>query len=132
MMKYFRYKEFDSPDLPGSGRRMMNKEFLSFLDLLRGRCKFPFVVTSGFRTHEYNNSLIESPHYKASATSSHLAGGAADISIRDSYRRALFIGNAMELSSELNLPVRIGISKTFCHIDIDTAKGKNSPRVCVY
>ena len=119
MMKYFRYKEFDSPDLAGSGRRMMNKEFLSFIDSLRGRCKFPFVVSSGFRTHEYNNSLIESPV-------------ASDISIRDSYRRALFIGNAIELSSELDLPIRLGISKTFCHIDIDTAKGKNSPRIWVY
>lgn len=129
-MKYFRYKEFDSPDLKGSGRRLMNKEFLSFIDQLRGKCKFPFVVTSGFRTHEYNNSLIESPHYKASPTSSHLKGVAADISIRDSYRRALFIGNAIELASELDLPIRIGIASTFCHIDIDNEK--NSPRIWVY
>ena len=130
MMKYFRYKEFDSPDLKGSGKKMMKPHFLDFIDELRNRCKFPFVITSGFRTHEYNNSLVESPRYKASSKSSHLKGIAADVSIRDSKRRALFIGHAVELCHELDLPVRVGISSTFCHIDLDTEK--NSPRIWVY
>ena len=129
-MKYFRFKEFDSPDLPLSGKNLMKKEFLSFIDQLRGKCGFPFVVTSGFRTQEYNQSLVESPKYKESRTSSHLKGVAAYISIRDSKRRALFIGFAIELAQELNLPMRIGISSTFCHIDIDSEK--NSPRIWVY
>ena len=129
-MKYFRYKEFDSPDLAGSGAKMMKDHFLKFIDELRGRCDFPFKITSGFRTHEYNQSLVESPHYKASSKSSHLKGLAADVSIRDAYRRSLFIGHAFELCSELDYPVRIGISGTFCHIDLDTEK--NSPRIWTY
>ena len=36
-MKYFKYSEFDSPDVIGSGKKYMNKEFLEMLDLCRER-----------------------------------------------------------------------------------------------
>ena len=130
MMKYFKYKEFDSPDLPRSGLRCMKKDFLAMLDELRGRCRFPFKVTSGFRTYEHNLSLCNNPLYKASKTSSHMKGVAADIYINDSRKRALFIGHAIEICSERDLPLRIGIGKNFCHIDID--KDKASPRIWTY
>ncbi len=129
-MKYFKYKEFDSPDLPRSGLMCMDKEFLEMLDELRGRCGFPFKVTSGFRTYNHNLSLCKNPLYKASKTSSHMKGVAADIFINDSKKRALFVGFAIELCSELDLPIRIGIGKNFCHIDIDNDKA--SPRVWIY
>tara|TARA_Y100001963_G_C6605326_1_gene364489 strand:+ start:25 stop:414 length:390 start_codon:yes stop_codon:yes gene_type:complete len=129
-MRYFRYKEFDSPDLKRSGLKMMKPRFLEFIDELRHRCGFPFVITSGFRTVRYNQRLIESPHYKASPKSSHLKGIAADVSIRDAKSRALFVGHAVELCDELDLPLRIGIARTFCHIDLDTEK--SSPRIWTY
>tara|TARA_R100000664_G_C2748906_1_gene136322 strand:- start:1591 stop:1992 length:402 start_codon:yes stop_codon:yes gene_type:complete len=131
-LKFFTYKEFDCPYLPGSGKVMMKPHFLKFIDTLRGRCKFPFYISSGFRTKEFNQYLIDNPKYKASKTSSHLKGLACDIKIRDSKKRAIFIGCAIELASEMDYPVRIGVSKTFCHIDLDTAYNKKSPRIWLY
>lgn len=129
-LRYFKYKEFDSPDLPRSGLVCMKKPFLNFIDELRHRCGFPFKVTSGFRTYDYNQSLIKNPKYKASATSSHLRGIAADIAIIDSKKRALFIGHAIEICHDWDLPLRIGVGDNFCHIDLD--REKNSPRIWVY
>tara|TARA_R100000781_G_scaffold114817_1_gene87076 strand:- start:1717 stop:1896 length:180 start_codon:yes stop_codon:yes gene_type:complete len=59
-----------------------------------------------------------------------MKGVAADIYINDSRKRALFIGHAIEICSERDLPLRIGIGKNFCHIDID--KEKASPRIWTY
>ena len=135
-MKYFTYKEFDCNCCgKGSGQKNMDKKFLVFLDELRSRCSFKFFVTSGFRCKNKQQSLVDNPKYKASPpdTSSHCKGLAADIAITDSKKRALFIGHAIELTSNLDLPLRIGISgnQGFCHIDTDEEK-KSSPRIWTY
>jgi uncharacterized protein YcbK (DUF882 family) len=78
-LDYFDMKEFDSPDLPGSGEEMMDEEFLTMLDNAREIAGIPFKVNSGFRTNEYNEDLLKRG-FKASKNSSHLIGKAADIS----------------------------------------------------
>tara|TARA_R110000744_G_scaffold116479_1_gene217911 strand:- start:108 stop:503 length:396 start_codon:yes stop_codon:yes gene_type:complete len=131
-MKYFKNSEFDSPDVKWSGKKM-DKEFLLFIDELRGRCGFPFRITSGFRTKEYHESLTERG-YQTTPKSAHLRGLAADIALSDAKKRAKFIFCAMELTSELGLPFRVGMAGkskgNFAHIDIDTLK--QSPRLWVY
>ena len=131
-MKYFKKKEFDSPDVKKSGKNM-DKEFLLFIDELRNRCGFPFRITSGFRTKEYHQSLTERG-YHTIPTSAHLKGLAADIALSDSEKRAKFVFYAMELTSELNLPFRIGLAGkskgNFAHIDID--KTKKFPKIWIY
>tara|TARA_R110001632_G_scaffold104124_2_gene212957 strand:- start:3326 stop:3727 length:402 start_codon:yes stop_codon:yes gene_type:complete len=133
-MRHFKYKEFDSPDLKGSGKKNMNPIFLIFIDELRHRCKFPFRVTSGYRTQEYQDDLTKRGYKTSKTRSAHQDGLAADIAISDSKKRALFIGYAIELTHELSLPFRMGIaganSGNFIHIDIHTEK--SSPRVWVY
>tara|TARA_R100000963_G_C4614001_1_gene83507 strand:+ start:195 stop:602 length:408 start_codon:yes stop_codon:yes gene_type:complete len=134
-MKFFTYKEFDCPCCgTGSGKKNMNKKFLIFLEELRTRCSFPFVVSSGFRCKNKQQSLIDNPKYKASSpeTSGHCKGLAADIIITDSKKRAIFIGHTIELTSHLDLPLRIGISgkQGFCHIDIN--EKRLSPRIWTY
>lgn len=132
-MKFFKYNEFNCSCCgKNSGRENMNKEFLEFLDLLRSKCKFPFRVTSGFRCKNKQQQLIDDPRYTASKNSSHCLGLAADIAISDNRKRALFIGYAMEITSEIDLPFRCGISgkQGFIHIDVDTKKA--SPRLWVY
>ena len=52
-MRNFNLKEFDSPDLSGSGLNM-DKDFLSMLDNARDIAKTPFKITSGYRTKEHN------------------------------------------------------------------------------
>jgi uncharacterized protein YcbK (DUF882 family) len=133
-MRFFRYSEFDSPDQKGSGKKHMDPEFLSFIDELRFRCKFPFIVTSGYRTQAYQDDLTRRGYKTSKSRSAHQDGLAADIKITDSRKRALFVGFAMELASDLGLPVRIGIAGTdkggFCHIDIHPKK--QNPRLWVY
>ena len=104
--------------------------FLDFIDELRARCDFPFRVTSGWRSKKYHQSLTDRG-YHTIPNSAHLKGLAADIIIKDSVKRALFVGHALQLVHELGLPFRVGIKKnSFCHIDIDETK--TNPRLWIY
>ena len=131
-MEYFKIKEFDSPDVKGSGKNM-DIQFLRFINELRKRCKFKFVVSSGYRTPEYHQSLTDRG-YHTSPTSAHLKGLAADIVMTDSKKRARFVYEAMNLCSELSLPFRVGLAGkskgNFAHIDIDETK--KSPKIWIY
>ena len=57
-MRNFNLKEFDSPDLSGSGLNM-DKDFLSMLDNARDIAKTPFKITSGYRTKEHNKLKVK-------------------------------------------------------------------------
>jgi len=131
-MKHFKLREFSSPDQEKSGKQM-DKEFLLFIDELRNRCNFPFRITSGFRTKEYHQSLTNRG-YHTIPNSAHLKGLAADISISDSKKRAIFLVHAMELCDELDLPFRVGMAGkskgNFAHIDIDSTK--RNPKLWIY
>ncbi|MCP5405179.1 MAG: hypothetical protein H6922_03035 [Pseudomonadaceae bacterium] len=57
--RHFNWSEFDSKDaqrkrIPGSGERMMNRAFVSDLDLVRQLMGQSLIVTSGYRTPAYN------------------------------------------------------------------------------
>ncbi len=117
-MKYFKLSEFDSPDMVGSGEAM-DREFLSRLDQARSLANTSFRITSGFRTKEYNDSLL-ARGYKASANSSHLKGYAADIACTDSVKRHKIITSLLKVGF-----TRIGIAKTFIHVDNDPNKPAN-------
>jgi uncharacterized protein YcbK (DUF882 family) len=118
--KYFTWDEFDSPDMPGSGEKYMNREFVRRLDRAREQAGVPFVITSGFRTEKHNRSLPN-----ASTKSSHMYGLAVDISAVDSFIRAEVL-----LALVREGFTRIGIAKTFIHVDMDDSK--SSPRVWTY
>ncbi len=115
MMKYFKYHEFESPDVDGSGQ-MMDKVFLSMLDAAREIYGQPMIITSGFRTEEYNEHL-KAKGYKASANSSHLKGLAADIECDNSTDRYNLVDSLLKAGFN-----RIGIAKTFIHVDHDMSK----------
>jgi zinc D-Ala-D-Ala carboxypeptidase len=55
------------------GENKFNDETLVKLNVLREKCGFPFIVTSGYRCEAYNN--------KIGATQTHATGQAADIQI---------------------------------------------------
>lgn len=115
--RHFTYDEFNSPDVAGSGR-FMNEEFIKLLDLAREIAGVPFVISSGggYRTQEYNDQL-QLRNKKASPTSSHLKGLAADIVCKSSQRRHEIISALLDVGI-----TRIGISKSFIHCDIDSDK----------
>ena len=130
-MRYFNISEFDSGLSGEEGTGInMSPLFLDFIDELRSRCDFPFIVTSGWRSKKYHQSLTDRG-YHTIKNSAHLKGLAADIVIKDSVKRALFVGHALQLVHELGLPFRVGIKKnSFCHIDID--EEKTNPRLWIY
>ena len=94
----------------------MSEEFLELLDEAREIASIPFHITSGLCCEEYNQDLIKRG-YKASKTSSHLKGVAADISCKNSTDRWTIINSLL-----LTGLCRIGISDTFIHVDLDKEK----------
>ena len=122
-LEFFSYKEFDSPDLPGSGKNM-DKEFLSMLTKARILANVPFVINSGYRTKVHNDEL-RYEGLMASPNSSHMKGMAADIYTPDSYHRYQIL-NGLILAG-FN---RIGIGDNFIHADSD--KSKNNQVVWTY
>lgn len=112
-MRFFKLKEFDSPDLKGSGK-LMDETFLAMLEDARNIANIPFKINSGFRTIEHNKEA------KGKSNSSHLRGLAADIYCVDSRSRFTIVSALQQAGFN-----RIGISKSFIHCDIDTNKSKN-------
>lgn len=115
-MKHFEISEFDSPDRPGYGA--MDRGFLNMLDQAREIAGVPFVINSGFRTPEHNRAVGGSP------TSSHLTGHAADIMCKSGGRRLLIVRALFQAGFK-----RIGIAKTFIHVDNDPGK---TPSIWLY
>ena len=109
-MKYFKYSEFDSPDLLGSGLKM-DKVTLEKLDRCRGLADIPFIITSGVRTIAHNKKC------GGVSDSSHLKGYAVDIRCSNSSDRFKIINSALEVGF-----TRIGISSNFIHLDYDPYK----------
>ncbi len=109
-MRHFEINEFDSPDLKGSGNNM-NKYMLTLLDNAREASGTPFEINSGYRTKEHNKEI------GGSVTSSHLGGWAVDIHCIDSYLREKIIFGLIVVGFQ-----RIGIAKTFIHVDLDPKK----------
>lgn len=118
MTKYFKYSEFDSPLQQGSGQ-LMDAGFLYMLDNARHIADVPFEITSGFRI-EADIERLEKEGYKVSKNSSHLKGVAADIACTDSITRYIIIDALLKAGF-----TRIGIAKTFIHVDSDLDKAQN-------
>jgi len=112
-LKHFSINEFDSPDLPNSGLNMDN-DFLQMLDMAREIANIPFKINSGYRTKEHNKKV------GGKSDSSHLVGKATDIAYKDSRERYIIITSLQEAGFN-----RLGIAKTFVHVDNDQTKAPN-------
>ena len=112
-MRYFKIKEFDSPDLEGSGS-IMDSKILHMLDNARKKYGKSIKINSGYRTRFHNAKVggVES--------SSHLKGLAVDIACKCSPCRFSLIKILQKVGFN-----RIGIGNTFIHVDIDKDKSQN-------
>ena len=125
-MRYFQHSEFDQKGLVGSGFKM-KQSFLVHLDELRRRCDFPFVITSGYRTPEYNNQVSSS-----GLNGAHTTGKAADISV--SHENAYKL---LQIAFNMSVFTGIGINQKgnarFIHLDTcDKTDGLPRPAVWSY
>tara|TARA_R100000329_G_scaffold51023_1_gene47134 strand:- start:71 stop:448 length:378 start_codon:yes stop_codon:yes gene_type:complete len=116
VLNYFNFQEFDSPDEIGSGMPIdqggkMNKEFLFKLDEARMLAGTPFRITSGYRTEAHNKKV------KGVKGSSHTKGCAVDIAVNSGLQRSAIVCALAKVGF-----TRIGIAKTFVHVDLDKEK----------
>ena len=112
-LNYFKISEFDSPDLKGSGL-LMDETFLAMLDDARNIAAIPFKINSGLRTEKHNRKV------KGKPDSSHLKGLAVDIHCVDSRSRSIILNALLKVGF-----TRVGIAKTFIHVDLDFDKAQN-------
>lgn len=106
----FTIDEFESPDKPGSGINM-NRELLETLSSIRKHLNRPMIINSGYRTSAHNEKV------DGGKDSSHMFGLAVDIHVLDSRFRFDLIRLAIEHGIN-----RIGVYRTFIHLDIDKSK----------
>ena len=113
MYKYFSEKDFTRCSPPCS-MQDMSESFLKKLDKARLKAGIPFVLTSAYRTYGHEISKGRD------GSSSHTKGLAVDIRAISSTERFKIVIALNEAG--LN---RIGIGRTFIHVDGDTDKPKN-------
>lgn len=104
---------------PCCGLVGMDDDFMEKLEEARVRSKIGYHINSGRRCHNHNEAVGGSP------TSSHMKGNAADISARTDYIRYRILEGLLRAGF-----TRIGIAKTFIHVDDDETK--NAGRVWIY
>ena len=104
--KYFNIEEFACKE---TGENEIKEELIHCLDMLREKCGFPFVITSGYRSPSH-------PIEAAKAEpGTHTQGIAADIQVSDGVQRLSVVSNAIALGFS-----GIGVAKHFVHVDIRT------------
>lgn len=103
MSKYFKNNELN-----------MNEEFLQRLDEAREYAGIPFIINSAWRSEEENKRVGGKPN------SSHLKGLAVDIKATNSRQRGLILDALRSVGFD-----RIGIGKTFIHVDMDFDKDQD-------
>lgn len=112
-LRNFTLSEFDSKDKDGSGAgtgARMQPSTLAMLDNARDIAGVPFTINSGFRTVAHNKAV------GGVANSSHLGGWAADIKTTPATQTKVL---AAVRKAGFK---RIGIYKTFIHVDNDPTK----------
>jgi|TARA_Y100000033_G_C2742113_1_gene109068 uncharacterized protein YcbK (DUF882 family) len=120
MLQYFNFEEFDCPTLDGSGLPTsdggkMCIDFLHKLDSARDIAGIPFKINSAYRQPAHNLNVggrVGSSHVKVPCK-------AVDIHCNNSADRSKIL-NAL---FKVGLGRRVGIAKTFIHVDNDTDKG---------
>ena len=103
MSKYFKEIEFN-----------MNEDFLIKLDEAREYAQIPFTINSAWRSIEDNKRVGGKPN------SSHLKGLAVDIRVSNSRQRGLILEALRAVGFN-----RIGIAKSFIHVDMDYDKSQD-------
>ncbi len=114
-LDYFTREEFACQY---TGENEISDRLLLKLDLLRARCGFPFVITSGYRSEDHP---IEAKKEKAGT---HAQGIAADIKAITASQRYEIVKQALLLGFG-----GIGVAGSFIHVDDRSNATPNSKPV---
>jgi len=123
--KKWKYFTVDEMKCKGTGKCEMDPAFMTWLDGLRELYGKPIIITSGYRTPEYNKLI------GGANNSAHIYGKAADIAVsgEDAYK---LVGLAIKLGFS-----GIGVSQKgegrFIHIDTaDSTDKQPRPHIWSY
>ncbi len=94
----------------GCGRDNIKDELAASVQLVRDIIKRSIVITSGIRCEAHNTAI------KATSSSSHIDGWAADLAYNGSAERYQLLNAVIQVFD------RVGIAKTFIHVDVDSTK----------
>lgn len=103
-INYFKPEEFKQPE-------KMQRKLLEMLDYARALANTPFRITSSYRTPKENGI------FGGVRGSAHTKGLAVDISCYSSDKRMKIVKSALRAGFR-----RIGIAKTYIHLDCDDEK----------
>lgn len=107
------YKYFTQEEVVG-----LDPEFVAKLDQARHIAGFPFVITSGFRTPEKNQSVIG-----AVPDSSHLKGLAVDLRVENDHEVSLIVDACKTVGiTRRGLYSDADNKPTHVHVDLDPDK----------
>lgn len=109
MKTFFKSSEFACKC--GCGLNNVNGELIEDLNIARGIADTPFIITSGSRCDLHNKNS------GGSRTSSHMLGYAVDIKADSSLERFKILESLILAGFK-----RIGIAKSFIHVDNDPHK----------
>ena len=110
-IKFFKRSEFDQSGAPGSGVNM-DLGFVAKLDAMRGIYGKTMIVTSGYRSAEYDAAMCLRLGKPVIPNNAHVAGHAADISCVTSRERLALIAAAIQAGIN-----RIGVDALHIHLD---------------
>ena len=113
MSKYFSPAEFKRC-VPSCSIEDMDGGFLDLLDKVREKAGIPLVLNCAYRSREWDIAKGRS------GNSAHTRGKAVDIRCNSSATRFKIVKAAMECGI-----VRIGIGKSFVHLDNDSSLTQN-------
>lgn len=105
-MKYFSEKEFTCDGVNCFDK--MSPKLLEMLDNAREVADTPFNLTSTWRSESWNKQC------GGASNSSHLRGNAVDIKCSSSFERLIMLEALIGAGF-----TRIGVAKTFIHVDCD-------------
>jgi zinc D-Ala-D-Ala carboxypeptidase len=126
-LRYFRHNEFDQRGLPGSGEQHMDADFLTLLDELRHRCGFPFHITSGYRSPEYNAQVSSTGE-----NGPHTTGKAADVKVLGAQAHTV-LKHAAELGfTGIGVAQKGAHGGRFIHLDTIQSGEGGAPRPWVW
>lgn len=113
MSKYFSPSEFKKC-VPSCSIKNMDETFLALMDKVRERAGIPLVMNCAYRSREWDIAKGRS------GNSAHTRGKAMDIRCYSSATRYKIVKAALECGI-----CRIGIGKTFVHLDNDKSLTQN-------